>query len=214
MIRIFEAFLDKMKAAFRRIAGATRHEMTVGDLHGDAWLVAHEIGERRGREIDFANPEDQELVLGAVHVRNVKRGDWKMRRAVRIDQEPENEDAVIKWSERLPARASSDPLVSLLARESSLKTEELLAASYSQAAAYVMVFVRFKNDRSAVCAYLVLSDGTLARRVTSAAASVRVQPSLFDYVERIHDEFMPQPGRQYALRAEQEPESTQRAWNF
>jgi hypothetical protein len=114
----------------------------------------------------------------------------------------------------LPAHASSDPLVSLLQRESLLSKDEMFASSYSQAAAYVMVSIRFKNDRQAVCAYLVLSDGALARRVAFAGNSVRVQPSLFDLIERIDEGFMPLPGRRYAVRAEQRYEVIQDSWEF
>lgn len=214
MIRIFEAFLHKMKAAFRRIARATKHEMTAEDLQSEAWLIAHEIGEKRGREIDFADPKDQDLVVGAVYVRNVTRGDWQMRRSIRMEDDPESDDDSAKWSERLAADASSDPLVSLLLRESTIDTNAMLASSYSQATAYVTVFVHFKNNRQAICAYLVISDGTLAKRVAYAADSVRVQPSLFDRVERIGESFMPLPGRQYVVRQEQHGEVLQLTWDF
>ncbi|MGV3655241.1 MAG: hypothetical protein ACO1N5_13610, partial [Noviherbaspirillum sp.] len=123
----------------------------------------------------------------------MKRGDWLMRKAARIDQERESEDGPLTLADRLPAQPSSDPLVSLLLRESFADAEKMLASSYSQATAYVMVFVHFKNDRQAVCAYLVISTGTLAKRVTTAADTVQVQPSLFDRIERIEKEFMPLP---------------------
>lgn len=112
--RLFESFLTKMRNSFRRIAHATRHEMIVDDLHNDAWIVADGIGTRRERPIDFADPADQDLVIRAVNAKNVRRGDWKLCRAVRIDSEPEQDDGVPKWSERLAAHASSDPLVSLI----------------------------------------------------------------------------------------------------
>ena len=172
-----------MRAGFRRIAKATNHEVTAEDLQQGAWIIANEIAKRRGRAIDFSNPEDQNLVMSAVNLQNVKRGDWKMRRTIRIDKAADDDDGTINWADRLPARASSDPLVSLLLRESALDTEEKLASSYSQAVAYVMVFVHFKNNRQEGCTYLVLSDGALARRLSAAADTVRAQPSLFDRIE-------------------------------
>lgn len=214
MLKLFQSFLAMMKDGFLRIAKATKHEMTVGDLHNDAWVIALEIGDRRGRAIDFSDPEDQELVMKAVNVQNVRRGDWNMRRSVRIDREPEREDEGTKWVERLPAQASSDPLVSLLDRESAIDADAILAASYSQATAYAITFANFNNDRQRVCMHLVISAGALSRRVSVAADTVKVQPSMFDRVERVPPNFLPQRGRQFVVKIEQHHEVEQWAWNF
>ncbi|MGV3655242.1 MAG: hypothetical protein ACO1N5_13615 [Noviherbaspirillum sp.] len=64
MLRFFQPFVNKMKAGFRRIAKAARNEVTPEDVQQNAWVVAYEIGEKRGREIDFSNPEDQDAVMG------------------------------------------------------------------------------------------------------------------------------------------------------
>lgn len=96
MFRFFEPFLHKMKTSFQRIARATKHEATAEDLQQEAWLIAHEIGSKRGREIDFSDPADQDLIIRAVSHRNVKRGDWKMRKSVRIDEDREGEDGAMK----------------------------------------------------------------------------------------------------------------------
>jgi hypothetical protein len=216
MFRIFDEFLKKMKANFQRIARATQHEKTIEELQSDAWIAAHEMGEKRGREIDFSDPADQNLILGAVRVRNVWRSEKHMWYATSIDETSEDEDgaAANPWANRLQATEDSDPLISLLRHESAIDTKAMLADSYSQAAAYVMVFVRFKNDRQAVCTYLVVSDGTLARRVNVAADTVRVQPSLFDRIERIEEDFMPPRGRQYAVKIEHHREAVQWGWDF
>jgi hypothetical protein len=213
MLHFFQSFIAKMHESFRRIAKATKHEITVDDLHNDSWVIALELGDRRGRPIDFSDPADQDLVIRAVNHRNVRRGDWKMRRSVRIDQEPESEEAV-KWVERLPARASSDPLVYLLARESALDTDAILAASYSQATAYAITFSNFKNDRHKICSYLVVSERALGRRATVAAYSMRMQPSMFDRIERIPADFMPLRGKQYTAIIGNTRESEQAGWAF
>ena len=214
MFRFFASFLTKMASRFKGIAYATKSGLTDKDLHSDAWIVANEISEKRGREVDFSDPDDQELILSQVYKQGMRQRDWRLRSAIRIDQDRESEDGAIKWSERLPAHASSDPLVSLLLQESAFDAEVMLTSSYSQAAAYVVVFVHFKNDRQLVCAYLVMSDRTLARRVASAANTVKVQPSLFDGIKKIHKSFMPLPGRQYAMRADRHHAATQWGWEF
>ncbi len=215
MFGFFQAFLKAMATSFRRISRATKNELTVDDLHSNAWIMAQEIGEKRGRDIDFSDPEDAELVMGALYISNVKRGDWHLRSAIRIDQQDEDEDGpTTKWADLLPAPASSDPLVSLALRESSIDDETLLVRSYSQATAYVRVFVHFKNDRSEVCAYLVIHETTLRARVTSAAETVNRQSSLFDGIHRIEESFMPPRGRQICKALGQQISGAQWGWAF
>jgi hypothetical protein len=214
MLRIFESFVNKMKAGFRRISKATHNEMTAEDLQQDAWIVAIEIGERRGREIDFSNPEDQNLVMSAVNLQNVKRGDWKIRKSVRFDNESEDDEGAFNWAERLPAQASSDPLISLLLRESSLNTATMLTASFSQAAAYVVTFNNFNNDRQRLCNHLAICNKTLMHRVTVAADTVKTQLSMFDNIERIPLNFMPLQVRHHAPKIDIKLTGDQWKWDF
>ena len=214
MHRFFSLFLEKMKSSFRRIVRAAHHEVTEGDLQSDAWVVAHEISERRGRPVDFSDPQDQDLVIRAVNLNNVRRGDWSMRKSLRIDEERETEDGTVKWSERLVATSTADPLKFLLKREVAQENDAKFAASYSQAAAYVRVFARFKYNRQDVCSHLVIADTTLTYRVAAAAAVVAIQPSLFDGIHRIGSKFLPPPGRAYVAQPVRHLGSVQWAWSF
>ena len=215
MFRLFEAFLNRMKASFGRIVKATKEEMSLEDLQSDAWIAAHEIGEKRGREIDFADPDDQKLLLGALHIRNVRRPEKNIRYAARIDQSREGEEGEVNsWVNRLRADDASEPLTFLERRESARDESKMLMESYSQAAAYVALFVRFENNRENVCAYLVISGDTLSRRVDFAAATVRRQRSLFDRIERIPADFMPPRGYAYPARIEASREAGQCSWAF
>lgn len=214
MHKFFNFFLVKMKSSFRRIARAARHEVTEGDLQSDAWVVAHEISERRGHPVDFSEPADQDLVIRAVNLNNVRRGDWHMRKSVRIDEEREGEDGTVKWSEKLAAASTADPLKFLLKREAARENDVKFAASYSQAAAYVRVFARFKYNRKDVCSHLVVADATLTSRVSAAAAMVAVQPSLFDGIHRIGVKFLPPRGRAYVVQPVLHLGSVQWAWSF
>jgi hypothetical protein len=214
MHKFFNLFLAKMKSSFRSIARAARHEVTEGDLQSDAWVVAHEISERRGREVDFSDPADQDLVIRAINLQNVRRGDWHMRKSVRIDQDSDSDNGAGRWSERLPAAATADPLKFLLRREAAHENEKKFAASYSQAAAYVQIFARFKYNHCEVCAHLAITNKTLGNRVAAAAVIVAVQPSLFDGIHRIEPQFLPPPGRAYAVRPMRHLGSVQWAWSF
>jgi hypothetical protein len=62
--------------------------------------------------------------------------------------------------------------------------------------------------------YLVISADTLSKRVTFAADSVRVQPSLFDRIERIESDFMPALGKRYAAKEVRSGTATQWGWEF
>lgn len=215
MNKFFDLFLSKMRSSFRRIVRATRNEVTETDLHSDAWVIAHEIGERRGRAIDFSNPADQDLVIRGVNLKNVRRGDWHLRRAVRIDRDNEHEDgSSVAGVERLPASAASDPLVALIRREAELESEIRLLASYSEAAAYLRTLARFKYNRPSVCEYLAISNSVYLSRVRKAEATVRVQRSLFDGIHTIGKRFKPMPGYRYQGRTKQHHSSIQSCWEF
>lgn len=213
MLKVFQSFIARMKANFARIARSTKNEVEEGDLHNDAYVLALEIGERRGRPIDFSDPEDADLVMRAVNLQNVRRGDWKMRRAVRIDQEPEEEEGG-RMVDRLPARASSDPLVAILAKESIQDLGAVVAKSYSQISAYIVTFDYFDSDAKRICSHLAISDETLWKRVADAASFRRRQQSMFDEKERIPANFIPLRGQKYAAKISDTREAGQWAWNF
>lgn len=203
-----------MVASFRRIARATKHDMTEEDLQQNAWIIAQEIGGRRGREIDFSDPSDQDLIIRAVHVQNVKRGDWYMRNAIHIDEKSDDEEDIPSWSERLAAPVSSDPLIAMLLHESAEKVETILANSFSEAVAYLCFFPKFKNNRQDICSYLAIAAGTLNRRMNQAACIFKQQPSLFDQIEKIDSDFMPKSGKRYVVKAKQILSDEQWAWEF
>lgn len=203
-----------MARSFKRIVHATKQEVTVDDLYSESWIVASEIAEKRGRDIDFSDPVDQNLVMGYLYNRQVRRGDWHMRKSVRIDRDSEAEEGAIKWSERLPAADTFDPLVSLLKREASIEADATLLVSYSQAAAYFRTFAYFKHDWIKVREHLAISDHTLSGRLAAAEAIVLIQRSLFDGHSRISKRFVPLPGRAYSAKHERHLGSVQWAWTF
>ena len=215
MLKLFQSFLTTMKSRLQRIARATKNEVSVEDLHGDAWIAADEIGKKRGREIDFADPKDQKLILGALNIRNVKRPEKNVRYAARTDATPADEDGnPAGWTDRLHADEAADPLVTLLLREGYVDPEIMLANSYSQASAYIRAIRNFQGSKERVCAHLAISESGFRRRVSFAAGTVRVQPSMFDRVERIPANFMPQQGRAYVATIEDKREAGQWAWSF
>lgn len=215
MLHLFQSFLSKVQSSLQRISRATKNEVSVEELQSDAWIAKSEIEQKRGREIDFADPKDQQLILGALHIRNVRRPEKNVRYAARTDANPLDDDGnPAGWTGQLHADEAADPLVTLMLRESAIDPENMLANSYSQASAYVQIFRHFKGSRGRVCSHLVISDCTLGRRVSSAADSVRVQDSMFDRIERIPSDFLPPLGKQYATKIENRRATDQWAWDF
>lgn len=215
MYRFFEAFIKNMAANFRGIARATKNEKTVEDLQQDAYIIAREIAHVRGHDVDFSDSEDQQLVMRYLNHRNVKRGDWKMRNAMRIDSSSLDDDGdLICWSRDLIADENSDPVTGLLRKEFPAELERLLTTSYSQATAYVLTFFHFGNDSHSISDYLAITKSTLDRRIRSARLIVGMQPSLFDRKERIDAGFVPLKGRLYKSRIEELCLAEQWGWDF
>lgn len=96
-----------MLGSFRRISRATKHEISVEDLQSESWIMADAIGKRRGFDIDFSNPDDASLIIRAINVEHVKKGDWRIRNSVRLDYDNSGDENAISWSNLIPARKSS-----------------------------------------------------------------------------------------------------------
>ncbi len=197
-INLFEAaFLSDCSVNFQRIAGATGGVFTTGDVKSEAYILAYEVGEKRGYPIDFTSIDDRNLILGALHNKLVKRSDWRLKRAIRIGASDDEDDAERSAIFELPAMPSSDPLVYLVAKEEMAATEKDLLSSFSQFRAYVVVFFRFNNNRQAICNYLLIHTSTLRRRFHRAEEIVRCQASLFDKKKKITKSFKALPGKRY-----------------
>ena len=115
-MRTISEFLRTQAAALRRIAGATRGDMSVEDVKQEAWLVAADIEQRRGYPVDFGDPGDQESLLKWLYCKLVRFAEKQMRHAVRIDKDWDREDAEVAASalaRLLTSPLESDPLVRL-----------------------------------------------------------------------------------------------------
>lgn len=203
----------KLASSFRRIAYAAKVE-TVGDLHSEAWIIAGDLGEQRGRPIDFSDSRDQQLIIGRLYVLKVIRRDRNFLSAVQVDQDCEGEEGRTKLVDRLAAPLSADPLTQLLTREEEQARAKELAESYSQAAAYVQTFSRFRGDRERVCDHLWITNYVLSNRMALATATYHRQKSLFDRKVKIGSRFMPEPGRRHVESIRTHLNSVQWGWDF
>ena len=190
----FEGFVDARRNDLRRIANATQGEMELDDLIQEAWVVAIEIGERMDEPFDFANVEHQEHLLARLFVRFVRYADKTVRWAVKLDRgwdDPEEESAGMALANALASPETDNPLTRAVLVDQATEFMETVRASYSQAAAYAILLGRVEWDLGDLADLLWVGRDTVRRRLGRVSGLVAVQPSCFDGVETIPEDFEP-----------------------
>lgn len=203
---------------FRRIAGSSRGDYTADDVFNEAWLVAYDIGRKRGFAVDFLNPEDQELILGCLYNNLVNFSEKTVRYAVKLDKDWDSEDSespIDSLARLLTAPRHCDPFHQLQAAEKRSEPPELVRHSYSQASAYVILLHRFDWELDSLAEDLRMVISTLRRRMIASGIYVKRQPSLFDRIQVIDSDFLPTRGYGViAMSMLQEDGPQQLAWDF
>ena len=194
-----ELDLSEYPSEFRRrllaICWKTSGDVSPDDLAQDVWMYTTDIGNERGSVFNVDDPKDQNLLVKKLYRAYMKSGDRKLRRAHRIDEEVKTEDGSYRWGDRLTAPELSDPFIALVKKEDAAELLGIFRASYSQAVAYAVTFAKFDNRQQRLSAYLAIAASTLMKRVSGAVRYVKQQPSLFDRIEHIPDDFIPLEGR-------------------
>lgn len=190
-------FFKERAADLRRIARRTEGEIEVSEVESEAWLAAEEISKKRGYPFDFDDRVDQETLLGRLYNRLVKFADKHIRYAVALDSDSEDETpsfgAVL--ARILTAPATSDPSVLLQQEEDADAVGVAVQRSYSEAAAYMLLLMRFEWQALQLALHLRIALTTLRLRLRRAGARVKMEPSLFDDIEKIPEDFRATIGR-------------------
>lgn len=217
----YEAFTKSRGKDFRSIASKTQGTLEVEDLHTEAWLAAEYHAAKRGFPIDWNAGADQDLILATLTVSHVWKPRAQRKLTISIDAGIEDDEGGMGGLiDLLPAEEVSDPLEILERREEeeAARTqrahEDEILETYSQAVAYNVVLWHFNNIRTRLAAYLVINRGTLRNRIDAAAKVLKVQPSLFDRIERITSTFWPSQGREYYREMKQHLIGEQWVWDF
>ena len=182
------------RADLRRIASRTCGEHTFEDVCAESWLIAQDIGRKRGLAVDFLNADDQQLVLSWLQCKLVRFAEKSIRFAVKLDKDWDNEDsesATNALARLLTAPEQFDPLVRMQAEEELFDPLALTRHSYSQASAYVILLDRFDWDLQALADHLRLIAATVRHKVVTSGAHMKMQPSLFDRIHAIESNFTP-----------------------
>lgn len=213
----FLIFLAARRADLRRIAGRSCGEHTVDDVCGEAWLVAADIGRKRGFAVDFSNHDDQEIILSWLYSKLIRYAEKNVRFAVKLDKDWDSEDAdsaVNSLARLLTAPEQFDPLVRLQAEQEQFDPLELVKHSYSQASAYVILLDRFDWDLVILAEQLRLVVSTVRSRLMASGVHMKFQPSLFDRIQTIDPDFSPTVARGAVRTLPLDSSQQQLEWEF
>jgi hypothetical protein len=211
-----EIFFRDCLGALKRIASQSNGEASLDDVMQETWLIANDLAVA-GHPMDLASPVDQDSMLGKLYGRFVLRMRTCIGLALRLDKnwDLDDDEAGPRLSDRLRADELSNPLKLLEKREEPDIDELALARrrSYSQATAYAICLARWQSAAS-LATYLCIALGTLNTRLRHWRAWVERQPSLFDGVEQIAEDFRPLPGVLPAPEIAVRYDGEQQAWEF
>lgn len=172
----FGFFASAHAADFRRIAGASRGEFSPEDVQQEAWMLALEIGQRRGRRLDLEDGDDADLLVRYLYNHCVKYAERVVRHAVRLDHAARGDaDRDDHWlNDRLMADDGAHPL-SLIESAEDASPEPFGPDPYqSPAAGWVRLMQRF-GRMSDVAAFLMISASWCYTCCREAAREARTQ---------------------------------------
>lgn len=203
----FETFLEVRAADLRSISRRSR-EHSLEEVQSEAWLIAIEIGNKRGWPLDFTNQDEQDMLLAWLHNRLVKFAEKTVRYAARLDhgQDDDAEHAGNTLARLLTAPLDSDPQVQRQLLDDRDVLIDHVQKSYSQAAAYMLLLIKAEGDLKHLAGLLWIGIGTLRVRMKRLALLARVQSTLFDGVERLDPAMTPwrcAPGLRRAARGDE-----------
>lgn len=197
----FERFLLEQDGALQKLSRLSRGRYTVDELRSESWIVLCEVEALREEPLELANPREQLLLVECLkrHIARAHRGSFGTL-SLDYGGDSRSDKPALLWF--LAAPENSDPLVQLQESGEQIDWIALARATYSQIAAYLLLFVRFDWDRVKVADCLHISVVLLRCRLMAAGNQARHQPSLFDGVDCIAQDFIPLPSRSRLSPAE------------
>lgn len=183
----FSQFLQDQQTALRRIARHTRGEHTHEDVVQEAWLMAGQVADHAGREVDFSCPDFLQLLLSHLYQHLVRWTELNVRHGVRLDHSAHpdaDEDAPHPMLTRLASDGGADRLSCLISREEESHEPRMPAdVLHSSAHAYVTLIEHFDRQMSSVARHLLISRSyayrcwARARHLASTQRSLALLPA-------------------------------------
>lgn len=158
MMRDFETFQELHEADFARIARASRREWTTDDVRNEAFVLAFDIGAKRGLALDLSDPDDASLLIRYLYNRCVKYGETVVRHAQRLDHPLSGDDTGHHWLlDRLVADGGADALSLLEGESDAASPQDDPDPYHSPAAGFVWLLQRFDQRMAGVASFLLIS---------------------------------------------------------
>lgn len=188
----FADFLHQRRSDLRRILRQSSDRMELHEVESEAWVAAQMLSDRWTRALDFRDAGDQDALLGRLYAQLVKWSGVSVRYAAQLDHGPPgDEDQRPTLANLLRAPHDTDPEIRQIMREERREFLNVVRASYSQAAAYVLLLIRVEWELRDLASLLWISVATLRKRMARCADLSSVQPTLFDGVDQIDPGFEP-----------------------
>jgi hypothetical protein len=194
----FDEFVVQRRKNLARIARHTFGEYEFSDVAGEAYLMAADIGQRRGRAIDWSCRADQEQVLAYLYQKLVRYQERTVRFAIRLDKSDDDEssDFVHPLVRTLASDGGRDPLAIVLERENHRPSRAELR--YCLATAYIRLLQHFDNRMVSVANHLLISLAHAYRCHQKAKIFASNQAPMPG--KTMTKSFLPGPWRTFRLR--------------
>ncbi len=210
-----------MLSQLKRIAAVARGECSLDELKAEAWIAAQTWRKTHGTDIP---PEDMRLQASVLH------GLWQafgrfanrtMRNAFRLDIDDTRQDgerSMNAVAAALAAPETYEPEKALEQIQDEDNIGRCLTARFTEAVAWLRTLEHFDHDLPTIAKYLSISGGALKQRIRNAEICARCQPSMFDGITAIPDDFLPidalPRSRRSACRAMRRICSRARPWQM
>jgi len=185
-------FLHQRRNDLRRIVRQSPDRMELEEMESEAWVAAQMLSDRWNRALDFLDAADQDALLGRLYAKLVKWPGVSVRHALQLDHGSSgDEDHRPTLANLLKAPHDTDPQIRQILREERMEFLKAVRASYSQAAAYVLLLIRVEWELRDLANLLWIGTATLRARIARCAELSGVQPTLFDGIDHIDPGFKP-----------------------
>ena len=187
----FADFLRQRRNDLHRIVRQSRDRMELQEMESEAWVAAQMLSDRWNRALDFRDAVDQDALLGRLYAQLVKWTGMSVRNNGKRDRSLDDEDRGSVLANLLRAPHDTDPEIRQILREERREFLEVVRASYSQAAAYVLLLIRVEWELRDLASLLWIGVATLRARIARCAELSGMQPTLFDGIDHIDPDFTP-----------------------
>ena len=198
----FLKFLFDVKPKLALIARHTRGEYNIEDVRNEAWLLLHELRQKR-QAVDLACSADRNKLLSYLYQKLVRYTETRIRFASRLEADSSEDDAVAardRIAERLAAPEEMDPLRVLLAFESARDNPMEPPSHESPASALVVLLRAFDNNMTRLADYLLISVSHSYRCYAKAKRLAIFQRPLRAPISATEEQLIPRPWRRFRIR--------------